>query len=230
MHIPIHSISASIVKSRCILFDVDGTLINSWNLYIEVYWRTLRHFQGHNITKDAVLKMKPTSELQFIKKHIGNDRLKEAHDVMMDFYERMHDSMFGGIYPGISDMLNKVRSSNKVTGIVTGKSTRAWEITSSKIYLGDFDVVVADDDVEQPKPDPEGILTALQTVGASEDESIYIGDTVSDFKAARDANVRGILTLWAKSSAGKKTFVSRARENGATEFVDRPEELIEHIV
>lgn len=219
------------MTSRYILFDVDGTLINTWDLYMEVYWRTLQRFNGNHITKEFVLASKPTSELHFIKKHIGPEMLDEAHTVMMDLYEELHDTMFGGVYAGVREMLGEVRRSGAVTGVVTGKSTRAWEITTSKINIGDFDVTIVDDDVELPKPAPEGILAALRKVNASPAECVYIGDTISDYKAAQDAGVRSITALWAKSNPSEKDeFVRRARDNGVREFVDHPEELIKRIV
>jgi len=215
---------------QCVLFDVDGTLIDTWDLYMEVYWRTLRHFNGDHIAKDTVLSMKPTSELHFIKKNIGSDKLREAHGVMMQYYDQLHDSLFGGVYEEIPALLQSIRERGLLSGIVTGKSSRAWNITSSKIDIGTFDVEIVDDDVEHPKPHPHGLQQALERLNLSGSDCVYIGDTVSDFKAAREAGVRGLLVLWAKNETEKKNFISRARENGAEEFFDHPHEIIQTVI
>jgi len=218
------------MKPRCILFDVDGTLINTWDLYMEVYWRTLRHFQGDHITKEKVIAMRPTSELHFIRKNIGDDRLEDAHKVMMHYYERYHDELFGGIYRGVPELLQAVRNEAIAIGIVTGKSSHAWRITSSKVLLGEFNIIIVDDDVEHPKPHPHGIRQAVETVEAAPDETVYVGDTVSDFIAARDAGVRGLLVLWSKNDGEKQAFISRAEESGARDFFEHPDELVQALL
>lgn len=212
---------------RCILFDVDGTLINTWKLYMEIYWRTLRHFKGEHITREDVLSMKPSSEIHFIKENIGEDNVDEAHEVMIRYYDQYHDSLFGGVYPGVREVLDQLRAKGYLLGIVTGKSSRAWNITSLKVELGRFDVIVADDDVQAPKPDPQGIEKALHTLNVSPEHTIYIGDTLADFKAARAAGVRCMIALWAKDGEEKESFIVRTRGHGATEFLHHPHELLE---
>jgi len=218
------------MRPRCILFDVDGTLINTWDLYMEVYWRTLRDFKGDHVTKETVLAMKPTSELHFIKQNIGEDKLEDAHKIMMQYYERLHDELFGGVYTGVPELLEAIRADGCSTGIVTGKSWRAWQITSKKIRLGTFDSIVVDDNVDHPKPHPQGMRQALDDLKVLYEETLYVGDTVSDYKAARAAGIRGVLVLWAKSDQEKEKFIARARENGAKEFYEHPDELMHDLM
>jgi HAD superfamily hydrolase (TIGR01549 family) len=84
-------------------------------------------------------------------------------------------------------MLVALRAMGLHLGIVTGKSRGAWEITVRSTDLGEFDATVTDEDVVEAKPHPEGLVLALDLLGVSAAEAVYVGDSVGDARAARAA-------------------------------------------
>ncbi|NIQ55674.1 MAG: HAD-IA family hydrolase, partial [Gammaproteobacteria bacterium] len=65
-------------------------------------------------------------------------------------------------------------------------------ITSAAVELGGFDAVIVDDDVTDSKPDPAGLRKALALLDADPDDTIYVGDTMGDMRAAAGAGVQGV--------------------------------------
>jgi pyrophosphatase PpaX len=109
------------------------------------------------------------------------------------------------VYDGVREMLEALRAADYALGIVTGKGRTAWEVTERELGLGlgDFAVVVTDDDVHAPKPDPGGLLAAAEALGAAPAEVAYLGDSAGDLEAGRNAGMRVGAALWAKTAAGE---------------------------
>src|SRR5690606_30817313 len=127
-------------------------------------------------------------------------------------YELLYGAYARGVYPGGPEMLAALRATGVRLGIVTGKSRRSWELTRERTALGPFDVLVFDDDVAEPKPDPEGIRIALDRLGAEPSEAVYIGDSGTDIEAAVAAGVRPAAALWAKKEADHEAFLRRVEQ------------------
>lgn len=208
-----------------LLFDLDGTLINTKRLYLECYRRAILPYLGRELTTEEIMALRPRSEFRFFRDVVGPERLEAC---LADFhreYEALHTEYFRGIYPGIPEMLESFRARGHTLGIVTGKSRRSWELTTERTRLGGFAALVFDDDVREPKPDPEGIRLALHQLGADPGQTYYLGDSVSDIEAARAAGVRPAGALWAKKPADQATFRDRVRALETPVF-NSPEEFV----
>ncbi|MEE4379974.1 MAG: HAD family hydrolase [Candidatus Competibacteraceae bacterium] len=212
---------------RCILFDVDGTLIDTWRLYIEAYIRTFEPQLGRRVTLPELINMRPTSEIRMLHRLLGA-QAPETHQRFLHHYRSLHPNLFGGVYAGIEAMLATLRQQRIGLGIVTGKSRGAWEITQQAVDLGGFDVAVYDDDVQEEKPAPEGILLALKRLELTADEVVYIGDSSKDALAASAAGVRFGAALWPKGEEGTD-FLHEVRQIGVWAELSEPEALINHL-
>jgi pyrophosphatase PpaX len=215
------------VPLRWVLFDVDGTLIDTWDLYIESFLRSLGDLLGRPLTLEELAAMHPTSELRVLRQVLSSDEeLPDAHDGFLAHMRALHPELFAGVYDGVPEMLAGLRERGVVLGIVTGKSRGAWSVTAPLVALGDFAVAVMDDDVQQPKPAPEGILTAVERLHADPGATLYVGDSVNDARAARAAGVRFAAALWAKSDEERPTFIHTVRAEGAWALVPEPVMLV----
>jgi len=214
---------------RGVLFDLDGTLFDSWDLYIEAYIRTLKKYVGRRLSLAELLRLHPVSEIGLLRSVVGDSRLADAHREFLGIYRALHGELFGGIYPGIVEMLAELRYQRVSLGVVTGKSKAAWEVTSTAIPLGKFDAVVTDDDVDQPKPNPDGIALALQRLGLNPEEAVYVGDSPGDAEASRAAGVRFAAALWPKAPEEEEPFVRAVEEYGPWRILRTPSELADAI-
>jgi phosphoglycolate phosphatase/pyrophosphatase PpaX len=211
---------------RCVLFDLDGTLIDTWELYIEAYVRALAPHFKRRLSLEELLQLRPTSETRVLRRALAPPDAAAAHREFLRQYRTLHPTLFGGVYPGALEMLAALRRMGLPLGLVTGKSRPAWEITASLVTLGPFQVVVTDEEVREAKPDPEGLFRALGTLNLSPSDALYVGDSVGDAKAARAAGVPFAAALWPKSSDERKDFLLHVRAIGIWRAFATPEQLI----
>jgi phosphoglycolate phosphatase/pyrophosphatase PpaX len=213
---------------KAVIWDVDGTLISTRDLYIESYRRALEPFVGRLLTEEDLLQLQLHSELAVLKSQSG----AAFEACMAEFrrhYAELHATHFGGVYDGVFDVLETLRHKGIPNGIVTGKSRSSWEITLAETALGDFDVVVVDDDVINPKPDPEGILAALDSLGVHAREAIYVGDSPGDMEAALAARTGAAAAMWSKSEPWRTRFLQRIHGLSGIALLDRPHSLLQLI-
>ncbi len=209
------------------LFDVDGTLIDTWDLYIESFLRSLETHVGRRLTLEELAALHPTSELRVLRQVlVSDDELPQAHDGFLSHMRSLHPELYAGVYEGVAEMLAELRKRSLVLGLVTGKSRGAWAVTAPVADLGEFAVAIMDDDVEHPKPAAEGLLAALAALPADPDETVYVGDSVNDARAARAADVRFVAALWAKSEAERALFVEQVSAEGAWALAPDPGALV----
>ncbi len=218
--------SAMPAMINCILFDLDGTLVDTWRLYLESYRHGLGEFFSTPPSDREIADLRPASEIRLFRRVAGEGRFRECLEKFYAHYESRHDEFFDGAYPGVADMLTGLRAAGCRTGIITGKSRRAWEITSSRCRLGAFDAVITDDDVDELKPHPEGILKALSELESGPENAMYIGDSYNDSKAAAAAGMVFGATLWSKEASEIEGFVSRIRKYGEHILLQDPRDVV----
>jgi pyrophosphatase PpaX len=211
---------------RSILFDLDGTLVDTWDLYVEAYLRTLAPYVGRRLTLEELIALGPTSELRLLRRALAGHDAGAAHREFLRHYRSLHSTHFEGVYPGACEMLRALRDMSLRLGIVTGKSRGAWEITARSSGLGAFDVTITDEDVVEAKPDPEGLVLALDRLGISAAEAVYVGDSVGDARAARAAHVRFAAALWPKAAPEREKFLTQVREAGVWSELPNPQSLV----
>lgn len=212
---------------RAVLFDLDGTLVNTWALYLECYLRTLEPYFGRRLSLDELRTLHPSSEKRALDRVVPADEIARAHATLLEHYRALHAELFAGVYPGVVPMLDALRAEGFALGIVTGKSRGAWDITHPQSGLGEFAVFVGDDDVTEAKPSPEGLRLALRRLDVPAEEALYVGDSIPDASAARDAGVRFAAALWAKRAGDVPEFVRRARTVGVWAELVEPRGLLE---
>src|SRR4051794_34980579 len=172
---------------RAVLFDLDGTLIDTWNLYGESYQRALEPFLGRRLTGEEIAGLRPTSEREFLRELLGPGRGDACHTEFRRHYAELHGALAEGVYDGVREMLEALRAAGYPLGIVTGKGRHGWEVTEREIGLGPFAVVVTEDEAGAPKPDPRGLLAAAREMDVAPAELVYVGDSTVDLAAGRAA-------------------------------------------
>ena len=92
------------------------------------------------------------------------------------------------LFPGAAELLRGLQAKGIKAAIVSTKRGDTIEIIMDNLGLGDtVEMVVGSADVKRPKPDPEGLLTTMERLGVSPEETLFCGDTVLDAGAAKNA-------------------------------------------
>ncbi|HJL18415.1 MAG TPA: HAD-IA family hydrolase [Sandaracinaceae bacterium LLY-WYZ-13_1] len=197
---------------RVVLFDLDGTLLDSGPLYAECYLEAFTDVLDEPPTFEEMLARRPSSERLFLLEWYGEEVGDRIHRRMVEAYEAKAAHRLAGLFEGVEELLDALRGHEVRTGIVSGKSRRAYEATTRHVPLDGFDVVVLEDDVPAPKPDPGGIERALAQLGARPEETVYVGDTPWDAEAARRAGVAAASALWCRAEEERPRVASSLDE------------------
>lgn len=124
-------------------------------------------------------------------------------------------------YDGILDAMKKLKEKGYKMAIVSNKIDSAVKELNEKFFKEYVDVAIGETPGTKRKPAPDMVEQALNELGSSKEESIYIGDSEVDLQTARNSNLPCISVLWG--------FRDRDYliEQGATTFAETPEELIQ---
>lgn len=212
------------MQRSAVLFDLDGTLVATRALYFEAYRVAVEPYVRRDLSPEDIMALHPTSEVAFLRAVVAESDFDTCLERFYEAYGRLHATMFEGVFAGVPALLDRIRAARLPLGLVTGKSRRAWEITNAAARLGSFDVLVLDDDVRAPKPDPDGIQLAIRGTGAEPGRSFYVGDTMTDVRAALAAGVRPVIALWGRPDDERAAFAARVREAGAT-IAESPDDV-----
>ena len=177
---------------KAILFDIDGTLLDTWDFVIGAFKYTLK-FHGHQMPSDQVLKSimgKPL--LEFYKTVFPN-----VQDVT-DFAKTHKDYQAGkfdlGIpFPKAVETLKKLKAQGFLMAAISNRTKQSLHISLKQAKFADFfDLVLSAEDVENPKPHKEHLIVALDHFKVEPGNAFMVGDTDHDILAGKNAGVKTI--------------------------------------
>jgi HAD superfamily hydrolase (TIGR01549 family) len=146
---------------RTILFDFDGTVADTLPLIFTAFRSTFQQYLHRHYTDEEILAMFGPTETDILQAMIPPEQLEQALDHFFRVYAEGHRHVHNPAE--IALMLDRLREAGFAMGIVTGKGRRSADISLQAWGLDRyFDVVITGDDVSRPKPDPEGILSAMK--------------------------------------------------------------------
>ena len=195
-------------RPKAIIFDMDGTLVSSLPVIYHCENEISRNYLKSSLTlEDVISKFGPPAHaiIKDMTRNLPDDVQSRA---VSDYYEcyRINVSVRGLVFPGITDLLRKIRGSGRRLALFTGVEKNMMEYTLNPFKLSEvFDVRITADDIRKSKPDPEGINLALKLLKASSKESIYVGDSPADILAGKRAGVLTGAALWSPENRGDPT-------------------------
>jgi len=179
---------------KAALFDLDGTLTDSMNLSAQAFIHTLRKHLNKEFTPEGIFAMFGPGEEEIFR-GLDPDQAPEMIQTFLDFY-RGHHHNYAKLYPGVLPMLDWLKRGIPLA-VITGKGKEPAHITIEELGLtGYFDLIITGSCVGRHKPDPEGIIHALDCLKASPEQAFYLGDSPGDVVTARRAGVTALAALW----------------------------------
>ena len=181
-----------------IVFDFDGTLADTLPLITASWNAALRDFlpRPHSV-EDVVARFGPTEE-NMLRAYL-HDQNQATIDAAIERYFAHYQSEHDLVQPfeGVREMLHQTRARGYKCGLMTGKAHRAAMITLELLgWQDEFETIITGDDIARTKPDPEGILKALQVLAVPPERAVYLGDMDFDIEAARAAGCRAFAAGW----------------------------------
>ena len=185
-----------------IIFDVDGTLVQTHDLIFASFKHVAEKYLNKKITNEEIHSLfGPTEDV--ILKDWAQHRYDDARNDYYGYYESNHGEM-ASAFPGLPELVHLIKSKGIKLGIYTGKGRESTIITLKAVgMLEDFDLIITGDDVDKPKPSPEGINLFMEKFGLDKSRVLMVGDAHVDILAADAAGVKSASVLWDSLTAEK---------------------------
>jgi pyrophosphatase PpaX len=184
-------------KFTTVLFDLDGTLIDSVRLILDSYHHTLAaHREPPRSDEYWLAGLGTPLRVQFQPWAHDPERLDAMVATYREYNLTHHDSMVTA-YPGIVEEVLAIKRAGYRTGLVTSKNKPGALKGLRLVGLAEaMELIVGADDVVNPKPHPEPLQLALRQLGEPAGSALYVGDSVHDMESGRAAGVKTGAVLW----------------------------------
>jgi HAD superfamily hydrolase (TIGR01549 family) len=189
---------------NAVLFDLDGTIINSLAVATDNLKRALDSFGIEPPAGTELTGLFTRGETEILH-NIGleGDFLEEVRSEWANQTNLHADEL--SIFDGMQDLILKIRKLGCPVGIVTGRTRKHFgDIAIGNQIKEMMDVIVLEGDIPEAKPDPRPIWFALEKLGIPPEQAFYVGDSPNDMECAHRAGCQAILVTWgvAQSDAG----------------------------
>lgn len=178
-----------------VVFDLDGTLVDSIGLIVQSYQHAFRSVLGR------------VEDEGRIRRWIGQPLIRCFREAAPEHAEELFDAYTAWNvantqrllrpYAGLDALLRDLRGAGALIGAATSKRAEpAWWALRLCELDGLVDTLVAMEDTERHKPDPQPLLLAVERLGGLPHRAVYVGDAQVDLRAASAAGMAGIGVLW----------------------------------
>ena len=190
-------------SQNTVIFDLDGTLVDTAN---DIKYALEKSMEKYTIEPLDI------NELQ---KYIGKgsrfliDRALEKSQILLSKHQKdellqeflktyeINIDKYSKTYFGIIDCLNWLKKENIKVGICTNKSEFLAKKLINKLKLNDFfQAIIGGDSLSVRKPNPKHLIHTIEKLSALKSKTIMIGDSITDVKAARNADLPVLVVSW----------------------------------
>ncbi len=209
-------------KINTVLFDFDGTIMDTNNVILKSWQHTFRTFEGKERPEKEIIETFGEPLYVTMEKVLPQIPAEEGVKVYRSYnYENFVELI--DVFPGILELLKELKNQGYKTGIVTSRLWYSTEIGLNKYDMQQyFDAIVTCDDTDKHKPDPEPVNIALGRLGSKPEEAIMIGDSMFDIICAKNAGVKAALVSWALAVSEEDKY----GENAPDYILETAEDLL----
>ncbi|WP_405473773.1 HAD family hydrolase [Paenarthrobacter ilicis] len=211
-------------RKRAVLFDVDGTLIDSSYFHALAWWQAFRR-EGLDVEMSAIHR----------KVGMGGDKLiqslvPDCTEDMQEDLKSAHGAVFSTYWPAlrsfdsVRDLLAACSAAGLAVGLASSAQERDLEVSRHLLDAGSsIDAWTSSNDAQESKPAPDILEACLEKLDVLPANAVFVGDAVWDVKAGSALGIPVIaLTCGGISEA-------ELRDAGAVEVYDNPRQLLEHL-
>ncbi|ERI04495.1 pyrophosphatase PpaX [Aneurinibacillus aneurinilyticus] len=187
-------------RYQYVLFDLDGTLIDTNNLILTSFMYTLEKFYPGKYTREDLIPHmgKPLYDQMEL---FGPERSEELVQVYREHNERVHDELVEE-FPNVLDTIEQLAKMGIKMGIVTTKQRKTAEMGLRLFGLDKYmDTFISYQDTEKHKPHPEPVHKAMQALGADPARTLMVGDSQYDIQAGQNAGIASAGVAWSLKGA-----------------------------
>ena len=211
---------------RAVIFDLDGTLLNSLQDLGNSTNASLRAFGLPARSMEEVRQFVGNGVGELIRRSVPAGTPAETQEKCLSYFREYYQKhMYSHTYPynGVEPMLEQLQHSGIKTGILSNKFQSAAYELKEKYFKDKIENVQGEQDKIPRKPDPSGLYLLMKRMQVRPEETIYIGDSPEDAETAQNAGVDFIGVTWGYRS------LAQLQEAGTKYWIDAPGQLIPFI-
>ncbi|ANI13988.1 phosphoglycolate phosphatase [Pseudomonas citronellolis] len=213
------------MQLRAVLFDMDGTLLDTAPDFIAVCQAMLAAHGRPPIDAQRIADVVSGGARAMVAATFDMDPEAPGFETLrQEFLDRYQDhcAVYSRLYDGMPELLESIERANLIWGVVTNKPVRFAEPIMQQLGLAERSaVLVCPDHVSNSKPDPEPLLLACSQLGIDPAQVLFIGDDLRDIESGRAAGT--------KTAAVRYGYI-HPEDNpahwGADVIVDHPRDLL----
>ena len=204
-----------------VLFDLDGTLIDSGPIILASMEHSVRTVLGREIPREELGLTIGGQGIVAQMQAIDAGRVDELLEVYKEHNDGLHETLEA--FDELLELLPRLKAEGRKLGIVTAKRHRTAALALERFpaLKNEIDVVVAHEDTDRHKPDPDPVLFAIEKLDGTPAEAVYVGDSPFDIQSAKAAGAFAVAVSWGGIHPDERLL---AEEPDA--FVRSPEELL----
>lgn len=179
---------------KTILFDLDGTLIDTNELIHQSFKHTLEAY-GYSFSDEEILQFNgPPLAATF-----SNLNPAQTEDMIHSYrtHNLAHHNEYVKVFPRVEETLLQLKEKGIKMGIVSTKMRSGVDLGLEVTGLAShFETVITYNDVHHPKPHPEPVLKAMKQLGADVESTLMVGDNYHDIEAGKNAGMQTAGVAW----------------------------------
>lgn len=170
-----------------VIFDLDGTLIDSQHLVFETFRQVFKErLPEHELSQEELYSFFGPPLEESFSKYFKQEEIEDVIEHYQRINRKQHDKLIKQM-PHAKDMLKALQDQGLSLAVVSNKRKPMVEKGLNTCGLASyFSVVLGKEDLPKPKPDPSGLLEACNLLKKGHDHVIYVGDNAADIKAAKN--------------------------------------------
>lgn len=181
---------------RTVLFDLDGTIMDTNELIIETFLHVLKDIAPLPLTREHIIPKMGTTLEQQLREFSHRDQVEDLVRAYREYNTMRHDDMVKP-FPYVVEVLDNLRAAGVQLGVVTTKIRQTTERALQMFDMYDkMDVIITVDDVTNPKPHPEPVQKAIEALGADPATTLMVGDSPADIVSANAAGAQSCAVAW----------------------------------
>lgn len=202
------------MKVETVIFDLDGTLIDSLEIYYKVLAMAFAELGLPIVEREIIIGQLgsglPNWDVLLPKGTKNKEEIvSKCHQIILGLWPKVYREE-ADLFEGVPEILDKLKDAALTIGVATSGQLKELivELLKRRHIYHFISAIVSRDDIPEPKPSPKSIQECLRLLEASPEESVYVGDSVVDIQASRAAGTRSIAVL---SGAGSYETLSREK-------------------
>lgn len=215
------------MKYKAVIFDMDGTILNTLEDLKNATNYSLRQFGMPERSLEEVRMFVGNGIRKLVERAVpsgtSEEKIAQVLDVFLEYYE-IHSADNTSPYPGILELVEKLKKSGIKTAVSTNKADVPAQELGREYFNGIFDLIVGQQDGLKVKPAPDSVNKILSILDIQKKDAIYIGDSDVDVQTAKNSGMDFIGVSWGFRG---REFLEK---NGAKNIVDNANEILDLVI